>query len=116
MPTARFQLAACLLLGLVSAVSADEFPKADSTKYDLKYRFREGETIRWKVEHRAKVRTTVSGTTQTAETESHSVKVWKVKKVWDTGFVTFEHSVESILMKQRISGRQEEVYDSSQDK
>jgi hypothetical protein len=88
----------------------------DAQTYDLKYQFRAGETVRWKVEHRAKIRTTVSGTSQTAETESHSVKVWKVKQVGaNTGNVEFVHSVESILMKQRLSGRQEEVYDSTKD-
>jgi hypothetical protein len=82
----------------------------------LRYKFAAGETIRWKVEHRAKIRTTISGTTQTAETESHSVKVWKVESVGDNGNASFEHSVESILMKQRFSGRKEEVYDSTKDK
>ena len=100
----------------VSAWAADtaDPPTADK-KYDLKYKFRSGETIRWKVEHRAKIRTTISGTTQTAETESFSVKVWKVQKVSESGNFAFEHSVESILMKQRLSGRQEEVYDSTKD-
>ena len=90
--------------------------KKTEKKYDLKYKFRPGETVRWKVEHRAKIRTTISGTTQTAETESYSVKVWKVQKVSESGNFAFEHSVESILMKQRLSGRQEEVYDSTKDK
>lgn len=84
--------------------------------HDLRYKFKPGEFIRWKVEHRATIRTTIGGTTQTAETESHSVKVWRVMKVGTPGNVQFEHSVESILMKQRLTGRQEEVYDSTKDK
>lgn len=109
-----------LLTALASLVVTLPLARADDAegsgeKYDLRYKFTEGETIRWKVEHRAKIRTTISGTTQTAETESHSVKVWKVEKVSESGNAAFEHSVESILMKQRFSGRQEEVYDSTKD-
>ncbi len=107
-------LIACVFV-FPSLLLADD-PPEESQKYELKYKFREGETLRWKVEHKAKIRTTVSGTSQTAETESYSVKVWKVQSVGtNTGNMAFEHSVESILMKQRLSGRQEEVYDSTKD-
>lgn len=109
-------LMATVLGMFIPAVCAEDPPAAASEKYDLKYKFRAGETIRWKVEHRAKIRTTVSGTTQTAETESHSVKLWTIKQLGaKTGNIEFVHSVESILMKQRLSGRQEEVYDSTKD-
>lgn len=100
----------------VASSQADDPPAAEETKYDLKYKFRQGDVLRWQVEHLAKIRTTVSGTSQTAETESRSVKVWKIKQVGEkTGNVEFEHSVESINMKQRLSGRQEETYDSKTD-
>lgn len=109
-------LMATVLGMFIPAVCAEDPPAAASEKYDLKYKFRAGETVRWKVEHRAKIRTTVSGTTQTAETESHSVKLWTIKQLGaKTGNIEFVHSVESILMKQRLSGRQEEVYDSTKD-
>lgn len=109
-------LVATVLGMFVLAARAEDPPAAASEKYDLRYKFRDGETIRWKVEHRAKIRTTVSGTTQTAETESHSVKRWTIKQIGaKTGNVEFVHSVDSILMKQRLSGRQEEVYDSTKD-
>lgn len=120
MLSARTQLPLLISLGLLGAslpaLHGEDPPPADGQKHDLMYKFRDGETIRWKVEHRAKIRTTVSGTSQTAETESHSVKVWKVKQVGaKTGNAEFVHSVESILMKQRLTGRQEEVYDSTKD-
>ena len=92
-------------------------PAAPATgeKYELKYQFKPGEALRWKVEHRAKVRTTISGTTQTAETESFSEKVWRVKAVDAQGVVTFQHSVDIVQMRQKLTGRQEETYDSSKD-
>jgi hypothetical protein len=103
-----------LLIGTLTNISRADDSAAE--KYDLKYKFRPGETVRWKVEHQAKIRTTVSGTSQTAETESQSVKVWTIKQIGaTTGNIEFIHSVDSILMKQRLSGRQEEVYDSTKD-
>lgn len=83
-----------------------------SAKYLLRYRFTPGETIRWQVEHRASVRTTAQGSTQTAETISRSVKVWKVTKVAADGTATFEHLVDEVDMHQSVSGRQEVHYNS----
>jgi hypothetical protein len=90
--------------------------RAEGEKYDLKYKFAAGETLRSEVVHRAKVQTTIQGTTQTAETESRSVKVWVVENVADDGTVTFEHRVENIDMWQRTTGRQEVRYNSETDK
>ena len=101
--------------------SADD--AADSTadapaaaRYLLRYKFQPGETIRWKVLHQALVRTTVSGTTQTAETYSESVKVWQVKDVdSEHGQTTFVHSVDRVEMRQSVSGRQDIRYNSEID-
>jgi len=88
---------------------------APAGKHLLRYKFSPGEIIRWQVEHRAQVRTTVSGTTQTAETYSGSVKVWQVSQVSPQGETTFVHSVESIDMRQKLTGRQEVSYNSQTD-
>jgi hypothetical protein len=85
-------------------------------KYDLKYKFTQGETLRSEVVHRAKVQTTIQGTSQTAETQSKSIKVWIVKFVDIKGNVTFEHRVENIDMWQKTTGRQEVRYNSETDK
>ena len=61
--------------------------KPAATLHDLRYKFKQGEVLAWKVEHRATIRTTIAGTTQTAETESHSVKVWHIMKVGEPGNV-----------------------------
>ncbi len=71
-------------------------------KHLLRYRFEPGETVRWQVVHLAKIRTTVSGTTQTAETVSKSVKAWKVVDVDNSRTATFEH-VEQVDMQRRSS-------------
>ncbi|HVU86705.1 MAG TPA: hypothetical protein VHD36_05260 [Pirellulales bacterium] len=96
--------------------AAQEKLASETPKYVLRYSFRPNETIRWRVVHQALVRTTVSGTTQTAETRSESVKLWQVKEVDETaGQATFVHSVESVDMRQSVSGRQDVHYNSETD-
>jgi len=91
-------------------------PNAGSEKYTLRYKFQPGETIRWEVLQQARIRTTVSGTTQVAETVTKSIKAWRVNDVEPDGTATFEHLVESVDMRQKFSGRQEERYNSQTDK
>lgn len=85
-------------------------------KYTLRYKFHPGETLRWKVTHQSTVRTTVSGTTQTAEAVSISVKAWRVSDVQPDGTATFENRVDSVDMRQKLTGRQETRYNSQTDK
>ncbi|MCE9606477.1 MAG: hypothetical protein K8U03_16405 [Planctomycetia bacterium] len=85
-------------------------------KYLLRYQFSAGETVRWEVEHKAKIATTVEGTSQTAETLTRSVKAWKVVGTQPGGETTFIHAVESIDMRQKLTGRQETHYNSQTDK
>jgi hypothetical protein len=81
-------------------------------KYTLRYKFHPNETIRWEVEHRSMVRATVSGTTQSTDTTSNSVKAWRMTDVQPDGTATFEHRVEWIDMRQTLTGRNEVRYDS----
>lgn len=90
--------------------------KPEPKRYSLRYQFKAGETIRWMVSHRAKIEMSVSGTSQTTETASNSVKAWRVKQVKADGQATFEHLVESVEMRHKFSGRQEVRYNSKTDK
>ncbi len=85
---------------------------AEPETYALRYKFQPGETLRWRVEHRNNVRTSVSGTTQTAETLSISEKRWRVADVRPDGTATFEHRVEWVDMRHKLTGRDEVRYDS----
>ena len=58
---------------------------------------------------------TVSGTTQTADTFSKSVKLWEVNQVDRQGRATFIYSVDHVQMRQKLTGRQETTYDSKTD-
>jgi hypothetical protein len=85
-------------------------------RYELRYRFHPGETLRWNVEQRTQMRTSVSRSTQDAETASYSVKAWRVKEVKADGTAVFDHSVEWVDMRNKLSGSQEVRYDSRTDK
>ncbi len=90
--------------------------KDAAEKYLLQYKFHAGEQIRSKVKHLASIETTISGTTQKTDMASLSTKLWHVTKVDPAGAMTFENSVESVDMRNRMSGRQEVRYNSETDK
>jgi hypothetical protein len=89
---------------------------SEGPKYTLRYKFKPGDVIRTQVWHQVSLETTISGTTQTADTVSGSVKVWRIQDVDSDGRVTLEHSVESVDMRQKLSDRQEVTYNSQTDK
>ena len=113
-------LVALPLTNHTTAASANEnsdvATKADGgKKHKLRYKFTPGERLRTKVVHQAAVRTTIDGTTQTAETVSISLKVWRIRGVAD-GKISFVHSVEYVDMKNNVTGREAVEYDSREGK
>jgi hypothetical protein len=98
-----------------SATETGDAPPADAQQYDLQYKFTPGEVLRSEIVHRAAVQTTIDGTTQKAETQSKSIKSWRINDVTPEGNVTFVHMVESIDMWQRSQGRKEIRYNSQTD-
>ncbi len=117
--TSRCYLLALVTMAISAPLLAEDAAKpaaaATGQKYDLRYKFTPGETIRTQVVHLATVETTINGTTQHTETVSKSVKAWKVTDVARDGQITFDHSVESIEMKTSLSGRSEVHYNSKTD-
>lgn len=83
--------------------------------YRLAYKFKSGDQLRWHVVHRATVKSTIEGTTDSAQTRSESLKVWDVKDVTDNGEIVFVHWVERIKMTNKLPGRAEMTYDSAKD-
>jgi hypothetical protein len=92
-------------------------PKAsgDGEKYTLRYKFALGDTVRYRVDHRASVRSTIEGTTQSAVTKSDSVKAWKIIDVMPDGEMEFIHEVENVRMTNKLPDRAEMIYDSTKD-
>ncbi len=104
-----------LFSAIVALPSVAGEKKEKEKTYNLRYQFTPGETIRWRVEHRSKVRATVAKSTQTTETLSISQKAWRVSEVKPDGTAVFTHLVEWVDMRQRLTGRSEVRYDSRKD-
>ncbi len=90
-----------------------EAEEAAAPRHLLRYRFRPGEQLQWRVTHRANVRTTVADVEQAAETSSISTKIWRIQEVLPDGSCIFEQSVQDVRMTQRLSGRSEVRFDST---
>lgn len=103
-------LAAAMCFLFASAAGAD-----DAAKYDLKYKFAPGETIRSKVTHTSDVHTTIKNTHEKATSKAESEKVWRVTAVSPTGEATFEYSVDYVAMRGKVGDYAEVVYDSRKD-
>ena len=100
------------------ATAGAEGPAArqgEAREYLLRYKFHPGDTLRWNVVNRCRIRTTIAAKTQTAETTTTSVKAWRVHEVKPDGSVVFDHLVESVDMRHRLTGRDEVHYDSRTD-
>ncbi len=93
--------------------SAPQVP--EGPKHKLQYKFKPGETVRTKVLQQVRLDTTIEGSNQVAETTSGSIKVWKILNVDSSGQTTLVHSVESVDMRQKVTGREEVVYNSQTD-
>ncbi|UUO08623.1 DUF6263 family protein [Blastopirellula sp. J2-11] len=98
--------------GLVLTATLATVATADE-KYDLKYKYAEGDVLRSKVTHLVNVQTKIQGNQQTAQSRTASTKNWKVEKIDDDGNITLVHSIEDLNMWNKVTDRPEQVYDSS---
>jgi hypothetical protein len=105
----------CLAAWMFTVVVAISAFAAEAEKYTLRYHFHPDETLRWEVEHHSKVRTTVSGSTQTVETVTTSLKAWRLSEVQPDGTAIFQHSFEWIDMRNSLAGGEEVRYNSRTD-
>jgi hypothetical protein len=106
-----------LLIAEEGPVSIAKRPtKPEATKYDLQYKLKRGEVLRYEVTHRASIRSTIDETTQAAQTKTDSVKVWKVTDVLPSGEIEFMNVVERVHMVNQLPDRDPAEYDSDRDK
>ena len=99
-----------------SRVAATTAKLAKKQKFQLRYQFQPGEQIRWNVEHVATTKAQIAGKNEDTSSRTQSVKLWKVKHVDNAGNITFEHSVESTTLWQKIGDSEPISYDSKVDK
>lgn len=83
--------------------------------YELEYKFRPGQTLRYQTQHLGTIETKIKGTTQTAQSRSLSRKIWQVRDVSDDQQATFTHTIDDVDMWQRSTGREEIRYQSQKD-
>ncbi len=81
-------------------------------KYELNYKIKEGDKIRWSVEHTASTRTKISDTAEETSSRSVSIKSWTVDRVDTVGNMTFVHAIESVKMWHQIGENDPVSFDS----
>jgi hypothetical protein len=106
-------VASAVLLSLVTLATAGEAKEGE--KVLLQYKFAAGDVLRYEVEHKATVRSTIKGTTQTVRTDSKSTRAWKVLDVLPGGEIEFAHVIEHVRMKNELPDRAPLEYDSKED-
>lgn len=109
LPRLLFSIFCCLL------VAGPAIGQTDEAEYTLRYKFEPGATLRYEVDHKASVRSTMEGTTQKALTRSQSVKAWKVTDVLPNGEIELLHTVERVRMTNQLPDQAELNYDSEDD-
>lgn len=101
-------------VALAAETTSDITTEATTAQHKLVYRFQAGEEIRYKVEHKATVDTTISGNRETTKSGSVSTKVWKVSGL-DGANMEFTHGIEDVDMWQQSTGRAVVKYNSRTD-
>jgi len=112
--TAEETSSAAVAEGPVLIALAPEKPTAK--KYDLRYKLKRGEVLRYDVTHRASIRSTIEQETQAAQTRTDSVKAWKVTDVLENGEIEFINVVERVHMVNQLPEKDPTEYDSDRDK
>jgi hypothetical protein len=84
--------------------------------YDLRYKLKRGDVLRYEVSHRASIRSTIEQQTQAAQTRTDSVKAWKVTDVLKHGEIEFISVVERVRMVNQLPEKDPIEYDSERDK
>ena len=104
----------CTIFAVIAVLTSIAHSQDDG--YLLRYKFKEGDSIRWNVVHRIHNETTMKETTIVTDTYSESEKVWKIKKVNSDGSATIENSVAWMNLWQSVTGQNRVSYDSRTDK
>jgi hypothetical protein len=88
---------------------------AAQQQYELKYKFRKGDQLRWQVEHTATTKTHMANETEEMSSRSKSVRCWKVVNVDSKGNMVFEHSIESLEAWEQVGETEPIAYNSLTD-
>jgi hypothetical protein len=90
--------------------------KAAIKKYELQYKLSRGDVLRYDVMHQASVSGTSDKTTETAQSKTDSIKVWKVTDILPSGDIEFMNVCERVHMVNQVPDQSPTEYDSTRDK
>ena len=88
---------------------------ASETSYQLAYRFKKGDQLRWKVGQQLRVKTSMEEKNEVVDTISLSTKLWTVTEVDADGTATIEHQVEEVDMHRKQTDFPDSSYNSTTD-
>jgi len=110
-PTIAFSL----LIFLGFAIFGSNCSVANENSYELFYRFKRGDQLRWKVMQQLRVKTSMEEKTEVVDTISLSTKLWTVTEVDADGTATIEHQVEEVDMHRKQTDLPDSSYNSQVD-
>lgn len=113
---ATFAFTAICAVSAVADSTSSQTAAPDGKSYDLRYKFRTGDVLRYEIQHRASIRSTIEEVTQSAQTSTDSTKSWKVTDVLPSGEIEFMTVVERVHMINQLPDRAATEYNSEQDK
>ncbi len=93
-------------------IAAQDADASAERKFDLRYRMKPGDTIRWTTSHLASTLTRIEGKESHDRSTTETVKVWTVKRVEENGSIVFEQSIDRINLSQSIGDGEEIRFDS----
>ncbi len=99
--------------GPLFVAQAPEKPKSD--KYELRYKFKRGEVLRYQVSDRASFNTTIEQSTMAAQTKTVTVKALKIIDVLPNGNIEFINVLERIRMVNQLPDHEPVEFDSGRD-
>jgi len=100
----------------VPAEAAEATDTTAAKQYELRYKFKSGDVVRYDVIHRASIRSTIDDTTQAAQSRTDSVKAWKITDVLPEGDIEFTNVVEKVHMVNQLPDKDPVEYNSERDK
>jgi hypothetical protein len=100
--------------GPLLIASKPEKPKAnEEKKYELRYKLKRGDVLRYEVTSRASFNTTIEQTTQAAQTKTLTVKSWKVTDILPNSNIEFISVVDRVYMINQLPEHDAVEYDSA---
>ena len=98
--------------------AADKFDRATQSlvnqqTYELRYKLKKGEEIRWDTEHVATTEMAMAGHTEKSASRTQATRLWRVTSVDTLGRMTFEVIDEKAKMWKQVGDAKPKVFDST---